>query len=210
MTDKNLVWYASFGSNINADRFLCYIQGGKPELSNDTERGCRDATLPRNEKPFIMNHPVFFAKEAARWNGGGVAFIDPDRYSEQKTYSNMYLVTREQFQDIVAQENKLDTFDMDFEEVMEKGSKKVQDSWYGNILYLGDEDGHPVFTFTTPVHISPEEVKKPSVEYLSTIIGGLKKGVGLNEDQIVEYFMEVPGVKGEFTEKELRAVIERV
>ena len=46
MEDKNLVWYASFGSNINVDRFLCYIRGGKPALSNDTERGCRDTRSP--------------------------------------------------------------------------------------------------------------------------------------------------------------------
>ncbi|MCA0970712.1 hypothetical protein LCM20_08940 [Halobacillus litoralis] len=207
MKEQNLVWYASFGSNINVDRFLCYIRGGKPELSNDTERGCRDATLPRNEKPFVMNHQLYFAKEAARWNGGGVGFIAGEEDDSYETYSNMYLITREQFLDVVAQENGLDEFEMDFEEVMEKGSEKVQESWYGNILYLGDEDGYPVFTFTSPYPIAPDEVKKPSVEYLSTIIGGLKKGVGLSDDEIVAYFMEVPGVKDEFSEEALRAVV---
>ncbi|MBA2176012.1 hypothetical protein H0266_14035 [Halobacillus locisalis] len=207
MKDKNLVWYASFGSNINVDRFLCYIKGGKPALSNDTERGCRDMTLPRSEKPFVMNHQLYFAKEAGRWNGGGVGFIDVVRDPAYRTYSNMYLVTREQFLDIVAQENGLDSFDMDFDEVMEKGAKVVQDSWYGNLLYLGDEGGYPVFTFTNPEPMAPDEVKKPSVEYLSTIITGLQKSAGLEEDEIVAYFMDVPGVKGTYTEQELRNVV---
>lgn len=210
MTDQNLVWYASFGSNINVDRFLCYIRGGKPELSNDTERGCRDATLPRDERPFVMNHQLYFAKEAGRWNGGGVGFVDIVRDRSFRTYSNMYLVTREQFMDITAQENGLESFEMDLDEIIEKGSKVVQDSWYGHVLYLDDVDGYPVFTFTNPEPISLEEVNKPSVEYLSTIIGGLKKGVELDEEQIVEYFMEVAGVKGAFTEEELREVISRV
>ncbi|TGB00758.1 hypothetical protein [Halobacillus salinus] len=207
MTEQNLVWYASFGSNINVDRFLCYIRGGKPALSNDTERGCRDATLPRNERPFVMNHQLYFAKEAGRWNGGGVGFIDTTRDESYRTYSNMYLVTREQFMDITAQENGLDTFDMDLDAIMEKGSDVVQDSWYGNIIYLGDEDGYPVFTFTNPEPIAPDEVNKPSVEYLSTIIGGLKKGVRLSDEEIVDYFLEVPGVKGTFTEAELKGVV---
>src|SRR3954449_2685541 len=69
------VWYASYGSNINTDRFLCYIKGGKPEGSSKVETGCKDPSLPIASSTFTMNFPLYFAKEAAKWESKGVAFI---------------------------------------------------------------------------------------------------------------------------------------
>ena len=31
MDNATYVWYASYGSNMNRERFLCYIRGGQPE-----------------------------------------------------------------------------------------------------------------------------------------------------------------------------------
>ena len=34
---KKYLWYASYGSNLNLDRFMCYIVGGKPKNSTKIE-----------------------------------------------------------------------------------------------------------------------------------------------------------------------------
>lgn len=69
------VWYASYGSNLNRDRFLCYIKGGKPKGSEKAEIGCEDKALPIKEATYIMHYPLYFAKSAVRWQNQGVAFI---------------------------------------------------------------------------------------------------------------------------------------
>ncbi|WP_232824218.1 MULTISPECIES: hypothetical protein [Paraliobacillus] len=69
------VWYASYGSNLNRDKFLCYIKGGKAEGSSKVEVGCKDKSLPIKEVTYKMNLPLYFAKNSVRWQKQGVAFI---------------------------------------------------------------------------------------------------------------------------------------
>ena len=42
----NKIWYAAYGTNLNKDRFLCYINGGIPEGTHSFDIGCRDKTFP--------------------------------------------------------------------------------------------------------------------------------------------------------------------
>jgi len=32
---KTYVWYAGYGSNLNKQRFMCYIKGGTPTYGKD-------------------------------------------------------------------------------------------------------------------------------------------------------------------------------
>lgn len=84
--DVNLVWYACYGSNINKDRFMKYIDG------------CQDKTAPIAEKPMTIDHPIYFANKSSRWNSQGVAFLDMSQGG--KCYGKRYLITREQFERI--------------------------------------------------------------------------------------------------------------
>jgi hypothetical protein len=102
---KDYIWYASYGSNISAERFMCYIRGGKPEGATRTYEGCNDKTPPVDQKPINIPHQLYFAKEAKVWNGGGVCFINPERDEQVNTLGNMYLITRAQFLEVVQQEN---------------------------------------------------------------------------------------------------------
>jgi hypothetical protein len=203
---KPYVWYASYGSNINVDRFLCYIKGGKPVGSTLVESGCKDPSLPIEESTFTINHPLYFAKEAARWESQGVAFIGLKEKTDCITYSKKYLITIEQFLDIVKQENNGVDFDINLNEVKKSGSKVFRsNSWYGNVLYLGEEKGYPIFTFTASWDISEIEWKKPSHNYLTTIINGLKKDY--SNEEIYQYFQNKPGIKGKYSDEELAGVI---
>ncbi|NHC41485.1 hypothetical protein G6549_16110 [Bacillus sp. MM2020_1] len=204
--DQSYVWYASYGSNINADRFLCYIKGGQPEGSSQVEIGCKDASLPVDESTFTIDRPLYFAKEAARWEAQGVAFIGLHEDKENRTYSKKYLITVEQFLDVIKQENNGIDFAIDLKEVKRKGSKVFQrHSWYGNILFLGEEGGFPIYTFTAPWDIIDVEWNKPSHSYLKTIIKGLSKDY--IDDEIFTYFQNKPGIKDRYTDPELALLL---
>jgi len=206
MMKGKYVWYASYGSNMNTDRFLCYIKGGKPEGSSKVETGCKDPSLPLDSSTFKMNFPLYFAKEVAKWESKGVAFIGLTPDPNCVTYSKKYLITLEQFKDIVSQENNGLDIDLNLDEVMKDRSKIFRANvWYGNILYLGEEEGYPIFTFTAPWDIGDIEWKKPSHPYLKTIIKGLLEDY--SNEEIYRYFQSKQGIKGEFTEEELRSLI---
>jgi hypothetical protein len=208
MSNNNYVWYASYGSNINKDRFLCYIKGGKPVGSDKVETGCRDTSLPINESLFEIHHPLYFAKESARWGNQGVAFIGLNPVKDNLTVSKKYLITRDQFLDIIKQENNGVEFDIHLNDVIEEGSKVFRNkAWYGNILYLGESDGYPVFTFTAPWDVTESEFKKPSFQYLSTIITGLKNY--FSNEEIYGYLKDKPGIAALYSEEELFNVINK-
>ena len=203
---KQYVWYASYGSNINVDRFLCYIKGGKPVGSTVVETGCKDSSLPIDESTFTINHPLYFAKEAARWGYQGVAFIGLKEKRDCVTYSKKYLITVEQFLDVVKQENNGIDFDIHLNEIKKKGSFLFRShSWYGNILYLGENKGYPIFTFTAPWDINEVEWNKPSHSYVTTIINGLKSDY--SNEEIYKYFKNTPGIKDKYSDDELARII---
>lgn len=90
INDGNLVWYATYGSNVNKERFMNYIEG------------CSDTTPPQKERAIIIDHELYFANRSGRWEDRGVAFLDLGK--EGKTYGKMYLITKEQFREIQRQE----------------------------------------------------------------------------------------------------------
>ncbi|MGM0478462.1 MAG: hypothetical protein ACQERC_04490 [Bacteroidota bacterium] len=191
------VWYASYGSNLLESRFLCYILGGLPEGAQKTNPGCTDKSLPLDSKKIAINSELYFAKHAKRWDGGGVGFIDPELNDSVETYGRMYLITTEQFIEVVKQENHY-TGDLaiDFQKAQEEGSLIVQaNSWYGKLLYLGDQEGHPIFTFTNE-NVLSDEINPPSEPYLLTLVNGLKDTYGLNESELKAYFESKLGIKG--------------
>src|SRR5262245_21448659 len=78
---QKLVWYASYGSNLNRERFMCYIKGCLPPgaLPGATPNpGSRDTHDPLADKAIaIRNFELYFADEersVKRW-GGASAFI---------------------------------------------------------------------------------------------------------------------------------------
>ncbi|MCC3358793.1 hypothetical protein [Bacillus sp. REN16] len=200
------VWYASYGSNINRDRFLCYIKGGRPLGSNETESGCKDPSPPIDEEMFTIPYPLYFAKEAGRWDSKGVAFINGTKNNIETTFSKKYLITPEQFLDVLKQENSGIQFDIDLEKVKESGSMVFRKkAWYGRILYLGDDGGYPIYTFTAPWNMDEITYNRPSYEYLTTIITGLKEYY--SKDEIYQYLINKPGIEGLYTPEELASLL---
>ncbi|MFC7746182.1 hypothetical protein [Lentibacillus kimchii] len=153
-----------------------------------------------------MNYPLYFAGESDRWQHGGAAFIGLDRNENCNTYSTKYLVTEEQFKDVVEQENDGLDLAVNFDAIIKDGSKTLRDSWYGTILYLGEEDGYPIFTFTSGRDLDVS-VNAPSDAYLSMIIQGLETTVDLADSDILDYLRTKPGIDGRYSQKELEELL---
>nr|WJZ57287.1 histone deacetylase 5 [Paspalum vaginatum] len=207
------VWYASFGSNMWKPRFLCYIQGGKAEGMSIPCCGSRDTSSPRETMWKNVPHRLLFGRSSTPcWGTGGVAFLNPEiNYSEQ-SYVCMYKITLEQFNDILFQENRLVLEDSKDGNVVYPDSpligsseiefmstnkaihlEPIKDSWYSNVLYLGNEDGLPILTMTCPssdierFKTGELPLVPPSETYSATLVRGLVEGKQLDPDEAANY-----------------------
>jgi len=203
-SENNKIWYASYGSNLQMERFLCYIRGGQPEGRLDVYKGCRDKTLPEDNEELYINSQLYFAKKSKGWNKGGVGFISNSFDTKIQTLARMYLIRKEQFIDIIKQETKYEKeLKIDFNECVNTGSIVFKDpSWYGNLIYLGEKKHHPIFTFTSKNDFVGE-INKPDKNYLKTIIEGIKEVFPFDDLEICEYLMTLKGIKENFSKHEL-------
>ncbi|WP_018663530.1 hypothetical protein [Heyndrickxia acidiproducens] len=200
------VWYASYGSNLLRERFMCYIAGGRPPGSSQEEPGCTDHTPPMSDKKIMMPYPLYFARENSKWGKGGVAFISTKRHEKAETVGRMYLVTAQQFKEVVDQENGLAELEIDLKKVIEEGSARVGSGWYNRIVYLGMKDGAPIFTFTTGMPMDGQLFVKPPAPYLKTIARGLAQ-LKMGREEIIRYFLQKSGIRGQMDKTELEQLI---
>jgi gamma-glutamylcyclotransferase (GGCT)/AIG2-like uncharacterized protein YtfP len=84
------VWYAAYGSNLSAERFMEYIEGcADPSEWSD----CCLRDFPGG---------VYFGDESSGWDLGGVAFYDPQLPG--KTHMRLYKISRAQLDEVQDQE----------------------------------------------------------------------------------------------------------
>lgn len=195
--DKSTVWYACYGSNLLQERFSCYISGGRPANAKRTYPGCTDKTLPKDSKAITINGELYFAKSSKTWSGGGAGFINSSFDDTIKTLGRMYAISRQQFIDLVQQEIKWEgDFHIDLDQVILNRSLEMKNnSWYGKIIYLGKEEGHPIFTFTNEDYLQ-EEINAPHQYYLKIIIEGLKETYQMTNEEIETYLETKQGIRG--------------
>ena len=136
------VWYACYGSNLRRDRFLCYLQGGRPEGARRRYPGARDTTVPADDRPMTLPGSIVFGWDSPTW-GGGIAFYDAE--AEGATLARAYLVTDQQFADVAAQEmHREPGDDLDLAHVLEHSRHVVGPGRYESLLLVGELEGHPV------------------------------------------------------------------
>lgn len=182
------VWYVGYGSNLLRERFNHYILGGKFRWGGKPNNKCRDSTLPKENRVFIIPHRLYFANNSDWWQGNGVAFISPEPDKDAYTYGRMWKITKEQFEHIWKEE----------------GNGK---NWYNKKLDLGQENGIPIYTIT---HSSELQFSTPSDNYVKTIIAGLKETYNLSDEKIIKYLIEKLGVKAHFSEQDLNTICQSI
>jgi hypothetical protein len=207
---EEFIWYASYGSNILEQRFLCYIQGGRPVGSTKTYSGSSDKTPPLRKEQIIINMELYFAGSSSVWDNGGIAYIAPSLNSSFKTLGRMYLISKQQFLDLLNQEAfNLKSIPINFNKaISDKSLIFDSNSLYNTIIFLGMKDGFPIFTLTAKGKV--HEANKPSESYLKIIIKGLKETYQLNDEEIRDYFISKSGIDSNYNKEELARIIKKV
>ncbi len=206
-TLQDKVWYACYGSNILEERFLCYIKGGQPKGAKTTYEGCRDKTLPSGNEDFYICSELYFAEKSKNWDNGGVAFIRTLFEPQASTIGRIYLVTKGQLIDIARQETNTKTeLTIDFDKAIEDGSYIFKrPSWYGNLLYLRQQNDYPIFTLTNEIDLQP--LTKPNKSYIKTISEGINEAHNFDNKTIFEYLITKRGINGNYSDQELLDII---
>ena len=211
---SDLVWYAAYGSNLLAARFLTYLTGGTPphRTNEQPHQGARQSTLPLDDRPWPIPHRLFFAASTPNWGGGALAMLDTGATTDHPTLGRIWLITGEQFEDLFRQENGHQVpaspqpgdgspgdspdrlFSIDQLDV--GGHLDVLDTWYGRVVHLGPgPGGHPVLTF---VGAEPDRHQPgPAHEsYLRTVGLGLMESWQLDLETAVDYLIGRDGNAG--------------
>lgn len=150
--EEEYVWYACYGSNINRERFYRYINS------------CKDTSKPKLEEKVVLSYELYFANKSVLWGNQGVAFIDPK--TAGKTYGKMYLIKKDQFDEI----------------------KRKEGTKYSKEMLVGETEGVKIYTFTSSRRTGGNV---PSPQYLETIkVGLLETWTELPLAQIEHYLFK--------------------
>lgn len=166
---------------MNEARFLRYLEG------DDSHPGARDATAPPQSTWTNAPLRLSFAGESSRW-GGGVCFVDPD--PDATAFVRAWDITAEQFEDVFAQENRLDEPpELDWSAIR-SGQTVHGDSWYSRIVpveldFASPEQPALTFTWSRSFALNP-----PALAYRETIATGLADHPGLSPAALNAYLDE--------------------
>jgi hypothetical protein len=211
--EERLVWYASYGSNLLESRFLHYIKGGILEIISKKHHGCIDPTSPRRDKSISIPYELYFAQTSSSWEYKAVSFIKHERDDSINTRGRMFLISEYQFRDVIIQENsenpKEKSLELDIEDIISKGISELEWDWYGRIVFLGHEDEIPIFTITATWGDDSIQLKTPGEKYLITIAQGLREIYSMNSDEIIAYFRNVGGIRGNILDSEIKGIVEK-
>ena len=169
------VWYVSYGSNLFTSRFTCYLAGGRAAGAGWTDPGARDPSPPSGDRRVDLDHALVFGGPSHSWQGGP-AFLD--LVTPGHSVGRAWRITRQQFADVVAQENKLapGTVEVD-DTLLHAGGVVVPGARYGRLVPLDPVEAEPAVTFT---YIDRPRERAPDPAYVALLLGGLQE-VGLGE-----------------------------
>ena len=151
-------------------RFDCYIKGGSCEGSTPREP-CRDRTPPAAVKTVEIPYGMYFGNHLGSWDYGGVSFLDTSK--KGSAVGAAYLITKEQFDHVAAQEN---------------GGRYSEEgyNWYENIIAHETMDGFEVKTITNNI---PREYNEPCRAYLDTMHQGIKENWPEMSDEDIDDYL---------------------
>ena len=200
------VWYVAYGSNLAADRFGCYLNGGRPAGSARDYPGFRDRTPPRSVRPMTVPGGIFFAGESRVWTGG-TAFFDPE--ADGVVAARAYLITAEQFVDLAEQEMlRAPGADRDLSVVLDTGRHSYGSGRYETLLGLGECEGIPMLTVSAPWSASAASLSAPTGDYLRMIGRGLVEAHQWDEVRAGAYLAGAPGAYGTWRAEHVTALLD--
>lgn len=128
--------------------------------------------------------------------GGAPAFLEHRSVAagEVGALGRRYLITFEQFEDVLAQENGRDHLPV--AEIPRSGARTiVGPGRYDQVVGLAPVDGIPVVSFTSPEPPEAAEPSAPSAAYLGHIVRGIHAVHDLDHAEISAHLLEASGVR---------------
>lgn len=208
MTAAGRVWYVAYGSNLASRRFGCYLRGGLPAGGRREYVGCRDPTEPTEAVGLLVPGRLVFTGSSSTW-GGGTAVLDPT--ADGYVAGRAYLVTVEQFADVVAQEVRQPP-GSDFALALESRLSVLEpvhvlgQGRYETVVQLGVRDGAPLLT-ATAADVAGLDLAAPTAAYLRWIAEGLAEAHRWPPERIVDYLVAAPGARDAWTRRDVAALL---
>lgn len=196
------LWYVAYGSNLSRERFRCYLQGGQPAGGTRHYPGCRDPSEPQADVAVLLDGGVYFAGTSTVW-GGGMAFYDADAPSQ--VAGRAYLLTGEQFSDVVAQEmRQVPGGALDLSLIRGLDRHSYGSGHYETLVRVGVLRGLPMVTFTSDSPKRP--VVAPSAAYLRTMAAGVRQTHRWPIGRTAAYLAQWPGAQGVWSASEIASL----
>ena len=196
------LWYVAYGSNLSLERFRVYLRGGRPAGGAREYPGCRDPLDPDRDVSSMIPGGLRFVGVSSVW-GGGMAVYDPGAVGQIAVRA--YLISAEQFVDVLAQEMRLESdLEVNLSAVRETGWHSLGPGRYQTLAHLGSRNGLPMLTFTS-AGIDPH-VNAPSEGYLRTIAVGLRESHGWTSRAIGRYLARFPGAAKAWSPKSIESL----
>lgn len=184
----SMIWYACYGSNMNIERFMIYIRGGKLVINGHTKtyRLCEnDISLPKVDEPYVIHRRFYFAKSSLTWDNCGVGFISNKLNFRSITYARLYLISRTQFDHLFASENDRRRTIINYSRLENESRLDFDYNFYNRIILIErNYKGYPILTFTNNEYLP---INSPLPEYVKLISKGLKTSHGLSDENIANY-----------------------
>jgi len=181
-------WYVSYGSNLSSERLACYLAGGRPPGGRWTTPGARDPSPPAADRSVELDRALWFGGPSHTWDGGP-AYLDVD--TPGRTLARAWLLTHDQFEDVVAQENQLAPGSLAVARgMLEEGGVLLPAARYGRLVALPSvgADEVPAVTFT---YVDRPASRAPDPAYLAMLGAGLRE-LGLTATQADAYLTTQP------------------
>jgi hypothetical protein len=130
---------------------------------------------------------LYFAGRSSGWRAG-MAFYDPEAPGE--VAARAYLITAEQFVDVLAQETlRSPGMALDLAPAFRGDRYSDGVGGYSRLVRVGDRRGVPLVTFTRDRH-GVSNLVAPTVHYLAAMATGLREAHGWSPAQIDCYLSE--------------------
>jgi hypothetical protein len=203
-SDDDPIWYAAYGSNCLSSRFETYLTGGRAEGARRSEPGARDPRPPRRSEACWFPTGIRFLGDSTKW-GGGMAFLDHE--GGVPAPGRRYLITKGQFDDVVAQENRRAVAPVPVHSLTPGLVTALGDGAYGGILRLEPAHDVPVVTFTSSTPLTDRPTNPPSDAYLGMILRGLLEVHTCAADELIGALIAAPGVADGWTASDLAELV---
>jgi hypothetical protein len=139
----------------------------------------------------LISGGVYFAGRSSSWRAG-MAFYDPR--AQGHAAARAYLITTEQFIDVLAQETRRSPgMSLDLAPSFRGDRYSTGVGGYSILVRVGEHQGVPLVTFTRDRDTAPM-LAAPSEAYLAAMATGLREAHGWSQVQINRYLSALPGV----------------